>query len=291
MSRFFIFFSIGVIVVATSVALYSLYIPYNDIINVPEVSSLPKHKKVKILIVPGHDLLDAGTSYAGINEGLLTRKLAGYLFDILNIDNSFDVKITRDAETGYYFPDFETYFLEQKTAIEEFRNSVKEEMKEKIKNGNVEVNEPIVSHSTSIRMSNILYGINKWSNENDIDLVLHIHFNNYPRSQMSKIGTYSGYSIYVPEHQYRNATSSLLIAYSIENQLKIFLKPSNLPIERNIIIESQDLIAIGANNSRDKASVLIEYGYIYESEISKDETLQKMAGFTYNGIKNYFSGE
>ena len=206
-------------------------------------------------------------------------------------DESFDVKITRNIETGDYISEFKTYFEEQKVTIGEFKNFLKKDMKEKIKNGDLEIDEPIVAHTTSTRASNILYGINMWANESDIDFVLHIHFNNYQRSQMSKVGAYSGYSIYVPEHQYDNATSSLAIASSIENKLKISFNPSTLPLEKDTIIESQGLIAIGANNSRNKASILIEYGYIYEPDISKDETLQKMAEVTYNGIKDYFAGQ
>ena len=292
MSKFFIGLFLVIIIIAGLFAFYSLHIPYDKVIEVPEKTplSIPK-TRVKILLVPGHDNLDVGTTFNRINEELLTRKLAGEIFDLFSKDDDFDVKITRDIETGDYISEFKIYFDEQKTAISEFKNYLKKDMKEKIKNGNVEIDEPIVAHTTSTRASDILYGINMWANENDVDFVLHVHFNNYQRSQMSKAGAYSGYSIYVPEHQYNNATSSLAIASSIENELKTSFNPSTLPIEKDTIIESQGLIAVGANNSRNKASILVEYGYIYEPDISKDETLQKMAELTYNGIKNYFAGQ
>ena len=40
-----------------------------------------------------------------------------------------------------------------------------------------------------------LYGINKWANENDIDIVIHVHFNDYPGRPRTGSGKYSGFSI------------------------------------------------------------------------------------------------
>ncbi len=185
MSKFFLGIFIGIVVIASSFAIYSLYIPYNKIVDVPYITLLPEPKpKIKILLVPGHDILDVGTTFNVINEELLTRKLAKYIFNILNKDNSFDIKITRDIDTGDYVPEFKSYFDEQKTTINEFKNYLKKDMKEKIKNGDVEIDEPIVAHTTSTRASNILYGINMWTNENDIDFVLHIHFVTFVESRL-----------------------------------------------------------------------------------------------------------
>jgi hypothetical protein len=69
--------------------------------------------------------------------------------------------------------------------------------------------------------------------------------------------------------------------------------PSNLKIEEDTIIESQSLIAIGANNTLSAPSTLVEYAYIYEDIISDEklrgETLKKMSEKTVEAIKDYFN--
>lgn len=72
---------------------------------------------------------------------------------------------------------------------------------------------------------------------------------------------------------------------------KYFAK-SDLPVESFVLIEDQELIAIGSNASRDGVSVLMEYGYIYEPQFANQETsnvaLKEMAYQTYAGIKKFF---
>lgn len=74
---------------------------------------------------------------------------------------------------------------------------------------------------------------------------------------------------------------------------KYFAK-SNLPAESSVLIEDQELIAVGSNASRDGVSVLVEYGYIYEPQFSnqgtRDIALKEMAYQTYAGIKKFFGG-
>ena len=68
-----------------------------------------------------------------------------------------------------------------------------------------------------------LYAINKWANENKIEIVFHIHFNDYPGRKLNQVGEYAGFSIYVPEYQLPNHRASSELADSLKNQMeKIF---------------------------------------------------------------------
>ncbi len=300
MTKSFFAFLVLAIAAATGLAVYFLHVPYTVSRLEPEVintatpvgpattTELISSPKIKILLVPGHDLIDIGTSYKNLTEESLARKLAFYLNEDLVKDDRFETYQTRDFITGQYTSDFQTYFADQKTAIDTFERSLKLEMKSKLRSGEVVKDITVQHNNTSPRVGGILYGINKWANDNNIDLALHIHFNNYPHGSMTKAGAYSGYAIYVPEHQYANATSSLAIAQSINNQLSSYFSPSNLDAEKQTIIESQDLIAVGANNSRSSPSMLIEYGYIYEPQWMNDETAKKAADVTYQGLVNYY---
>ena len=60
-------------------------------------------------------------------------------------------------------------------------------------------------------------------------------------------------------------------------------------------MESQELIAVGANNTLSVPSVLIEYSYIYEdflqSENEKDSAMKNMVLATKTAIEKYFGHE
>ena len=116
-----------------------------------------------------------------------------------------------------------------------------------------------------------LYAINKWANENNIEIVFHIHFNDYPGRKFNQIGEYTGFSIYVPEYQLPNHRASSKLAESLKNQLEKYFTKSDLPAESSALIEDQELIAVGSNASRDGVSVLVEYGYIYEPPFRNEE--------------------
>ena len=130
------------------------------------------------------------------------------------------------------------------------------------------------------------------TNENNIDIVLHIHFNDYPGRKYDLPGKYSGFSIYIPEAQLPNYRISQGIAESIRKELEKIQSASNFPKEKETVVEDQQLIAVGSNASRDGASVLVEYGYIYEDKIydkkTREQILVDMAYQTYLGVKNYF---
>ncbi len=137
-----------------------------------------------------------------------------------------------------------------------------------------------------------LFGINKWANDNDVDIVLHVHFNDYPGRLQDGEGKYSGFVVYIPEGQYANASGSKAVAEKVYGRLAKLYPHSNLPGEHTGIVEDQELIAIGSNNTLKAASMLIEYGYIYEPAFSHPDlqrvVLPDLALQTYLGIMDFF---
>lgn len=246
---------------------------------------------IKILIVPGHDKDSYGAQYRGITEEFLNLKVGNYLYNYFFYDSKFSPFITRTFD-GIYNEWFKNYSEREKTEVKSWRDKLKSAMKSFIKSGAITKNTKIHHNPAADNTSLNLYAINKWANENDIDIVLHIHFNDYPERSYDLPGKYNGFAIYIPERQLPNYRVSQKIAESIKEQLATIIKPSNLPKEKDTLIEDQQLIAIGSNSSRDGVSILIEYGYIYEDKIydkkKREQTLANMAYKTYQGIKNYF---
>jgi hypothetical protein len=96
----------------------------------------------------------------------------------------------------------------------------------------------------------------------------------------------------VPEKQYFNSQLTQALASKIYGRLERYSPVSDLPGERDGIVEDQDLIAVGSYNSVNAASMLIEYGYIYESQftddILRDKAEDDLALQTYLGIQDFF---
>lgn len=249
-------------------------------------------KPIKILLVPGHDDQSSGAVYGNIKEADMNLSLANEIYNILKKDKRFEVHITRNWNG--YIKEFSEYFTNQKKDILSFKEIAKKIIKEKILNGTF-VNKRNISHvSVSPNVSLRLYGINKWANDNEMDLVLHIHFNDYPRKNKWEIGKYKGFSIYVPEKQMVNANESKNIGNKISEELLKKYTISNLKEESAGVVEDQNLIAIGARGTLDKSvnSVLVEYGYIYQKIFrvtkTRHQAYKDMADLTMKGIINYF---
>lgn len=250
-----------------------------------------KNGDIKILIVPGHDKESYGAQYRGITEESLNVRVGHNLYNYFFADIKFFPFITR-AYGGNYNEWFTSYLVAEKTEIKSFRDKLKSVMKSLLKTGTVTKNIKIHHNPSADNTSINLYAINKWANENDIDIVLHLHFNDYPGRPYDLPGKYKGFAIYIPERQLPNYNVSNALAQSIKKEIEKTQKPSNFQKEKDIIIEDQQLIAIGSNASRDGASILIEYDYIYEDKIYdknlREQTLADLAYHTYLGIKNYF---
>ena len=246
--------------------------------------------KVRVLIVPGHDDEAWGTEFRGIREADMTVAVGEELARRLTSDPLFEPTLVR-TRSGYT-EEFQTYFQEQRKNVEAFLLEKKQTMRNLVRAGSVHLVEGVIHNSAPNEVALRLHSINKWANEHGIDIVLHIHFNDYPGRPYHRMGRYNGFSLYVPDPQFSNARASRAIATSLFEQFSGFYAESNLPVEDSGIVEDQELIAIGSYNTLDPASVLIEYGYIYEQRFLDDavreRALKELAFQTYRGLNRFF---
>lgn len=254
-----------------------------------------EYKKLRILVVPGHDKENWGTQYNGTKEEELNVELAEYLTKLLRKESEFEVYLLRNKEG--YDQLFLKYLENNENMITQFQQEHKNEMLQLIQSGQIDSIKGVEHVSAPSDVATMLYGANKWANDLDTDIVIHIHFNDYPRRYSDWAGKYSGFSIYIPEKQYSNSEASFSVAESVKNSLNKFFATSDYEKEGagTGIVEDQELIAIGAYNTLNSASLLVEYGYIYESQFTNSNTrefvLRELAFQTYNGVKEYFEGE
>ncbi len=246
-------------------------------------------EKVRVLVVPGHDNEAWGTEFGGIKEAELTLEVAENLYGKLKTDGDFEVFITRDKNG--YTPEFANFFVNERENIEKFRAGNSLLMNEMVRIGAVKIADGVPHNFANDETSVKLNGINYWANKNKVDAVISIHFNDYGGRRWNRTGKYSGYAIYVPEKQFSNAKASKTIAQYISRSLSGLLAESDLPKEGGGVVEDQELIATGSNNSLNPTSLLIEYGYIYENQFInpalRPTMMKELAYLTYNGIKNF----
>ncbi|MFA5778043.1 MAG: N-acetylmuramoyl-L-alanine amidase [Candidatus Paceibacterota bacterium] len=248
---------------------------------------------IKILLVPGHDNEIWGAQYGNIKEANMNLALATRIYNLLKKDKRFVIYITRD-ENGYT-KEFADYFANHREAILAFKENAKKEMQSKITNSIFVQKENVFHNTVSENTAIILYGINKWANENKMDAVIHIHFNDYPRAQKWTVGKYKGFAIYMPDGQLANWKESGQLAADIFTQLRKKYIASTYEKELGGLVSDQKLIALGSNGTllSSVRSVLIEYKYVYEKILRTKATRLKaydnMASLTVQGIKNYFS--
>jgi N-acetylmuramoyl-L-alanine amidase len=250
-------------------------------------------KPIKILLVPGHDEVVWGAQYGNIKEADMTLDLAHRIYNILKKDKNFDVHITRD-QAGYT-KEFADYFDTQREAIVAFKKNAKEKTKNEISSGTFIQKQNPPHHGVSEDVSIHLYGINKWANENNVDAIIHIHFNDYPRKSKWTLGKYRGFVVYFPDGELLNFRQSANLAGDIFTQLHKKYSTSTYKPELGGLIPDQKLIALGSNKSLDASvrSVLVEYGYIYEKKFRTKSArviaFKDMAMRTVKGIEKYFS--
>lgn len=250
------------------------------------------NEPIKILLVPGHDNEVWGAQYGNVKEGAMNLAVASRIFKLLKKDKRFDVYITRNLEG--YTKTFADYFSLYQDEILDFIEKSKKETQGKINNGEFIVKENVPHNTASEDMAMRLYGLNKWANENKMDVIIHIHFNDYPRESKWTIGKYGGFVIYIPDEQMVNWKESGQLATNIYVELDKKYSTSTYEKELGGLIPDQKLIALGSNSTLfpDVRSVLIEYGYIYEKKFRNYTTRHKayddMAKLTVTGISNYF---
>ncbi len=248
---------------------------------------------IKILIVPGHDNEVWGAEYNGMKEADMTLALGDDILNNLKNNPRFKIYITRDA-IGYT-KDFASYFASGMEAITTFKNEAQKLMQKKIKIGTFKRKSNGISHSSvKTPVALRLYGINKWADENKIDAIIHIHFNDDGRRNKSKPGPYKGFSVYMPDSQLPNSKTTRPLAIDIFNGLEKKYTDSTYLKSNGGVVTDQKLIAMGANATLlpSVRSVLVEYGFIYEDKFStipkRDSTFATMAEVTTNAIIDYF---
>lgn len=245
---------------------------------------------IKILLVPGHDDEVWGSQYGNTKEADMNLSLAKELFNILKKDKRFEVHITR--EKGGYTKEFADYFASNMESISSFKDEAMAKRQAEISSGVFvpKTSVPHVKAKESVALK--LYGLNKWANENKLDAMIHIHFNDYPRPSKWTLGKYKGFAVYIPEDQMVNSTESKLLGENIFLQLKKKYAISTYEKEKAGLIQDQKLIALGSNGTLlpDVRSVLIEYGYIYrfKNKSARLQAYKNMSKLTAEGIKNYF---
>jgi N-acetylmuramoyl-L-alanine amidase len=252
-------------------------------------------KPIKILLVPGHDNEVWGAQYGTMKEATMTLALATQIYNILKKDKRFEVHITRDGTPPLsYTKEFADYFANYWSDIIAFEKNAKKLMQNDITNGSFVVEPNAPHHKVNSDVALRLYGFNKWADDNNIDAMIHVHFNDYPRPNKWTIGQYKGFAIYLPNGQFGNARESGQLAADIWTQLRKKYTTSTYPPEVGGLIPDQQLIAIGANSTLDASvrSVLIEYSYIYEkkfrTKVAREQAYKNMAQLTVAGIQNYF---
>lgn len=251
-------------------------------------SNVPQ--KIRILIVPGHEPQSGGTYYHDLMERDLAVQLGTQVEQLLSKNPRYEVIMTRDTQG--WNPVFEEYFKHNQGDIYSWMQDARHTEIVSVLLG--------ISHSPTGTMKHNsvpkdvamrLYGITKWANENNIDLMLHIHFDDVARRRTTVPGKYVGFTIYVPSREYNNSTQSVSIARSLYSRLRATSDINTALSTRNPFVEDPRLIAVGANNTSHVASVLIEYGYIYEKRFTdttvRQETISTLAQETYDGLENY----
>ena len=246
--------------------------------------------KVRVLIVPGHDNEQGGTEFRGIREADMNVLVGEELTRLLFSDPSYEPLLLRSARG--YAPGFEEYVQTKEGDIAAFIKSRKQTMQELLRSGDVHMTTGVIHNNAPNNVATKLYAVNKWASEHGVDIVLHIHFNDYPGRPNHRAGRYNGFAVYVPDKQYSNAKASRAVAESLFAQFSKFYAESNLPVEDSGIVEDQELIAIGAYNTLDPVGILIEYGYIYEQRFLDDDVreaaLKELAFQTYQGLNRFF---
>lgn len=247
--------------------------------------------KVRILIVPGHQPDLGGTVFGGVQERNVVVDIADSLVALLSQNPRYDVMVAR-TKTAWN-PILQTYFDTHTADIVSFRQDQALLMANSLASGSLKLESDQVYHNTTSSVGAIqLYGINKWANENNIDITLHLHVNDDDSHRAEVVGKSDGFAVYVPDHQYSNATTSRAIGESMAIRLNAFHATSTLPIEDKGVVEDQSLIATGSNNSANNAALLIEYGYIYEPQFQiASVRLSAVADYayqTYLGLQDFF---
>ncbi len=248
-------------------------------------------KKVRILLVPGHEPSYGGAEYSSLFERDMVVDLSEDLRDFVGSNSRYEVFVARDKKE--WSPVFADYFKTNWDQIIAWTKGHQQEVERLERVGEFHPAVAPVAHNKAPKdVAYRLYGISKWSNENDIDIIVHIHFNDHPGHSKNSPGKYAGFAIYIPEGEYYNSSTTKTLAEAVYGRMKKYNPVSDFSGEKAGIIETQDLIAVGAYNSLNAPSMLIEYGYIYEPQFNDpalyDISIRDLAFQTYLGLQDFF---
>lgn len=248
--------------------------------------------KIRVLIVPGHQPDAGGTRFGSVYERDMVVDIANALATFLKKNPRYEVLVSRDRYAWH--PTLKAYFDSHGTAIDEFRRSLALEMVNNVRDGHFVLEEEQVFHNSATPQGALqLYGINKFAYDYDYDIVLHLHVNDHAGRRAREVGQYDGFTIYAPDRQYGNSETSLALARSLAARLNAYHATSTLPLENRGVLEDQQLIAVGANNSVKSAALLIEYGYIFEPQFQNRSVFtlaaRDYAYQTYLGLQDFFN--
>jgi N-acetylmuramoyl-L-alanine amidase len=250
------------------------------------------HRKVHVLLVPGHEPRFGGTEFWGLKERDLVLDLSGRIAQLMEADGRLAVSVSRNDDE--WDERLERTFVLKREEITKFVRNHKNAHERLARRGEMETVAGVSHNAAPEKSAMRLYGINRWANDAGVDLALHIHFNDYVRADTSLPGEHTGYAIYVPESQLGNSTASTELAESIAANLQPLIATSTLPGEAAGIVPDQELIAIGAYDTAAYPSILIEYSYIYESYLhdpaTRETMLDELALRTYAGLQDYLLG-
>ena len=248
--------------------------------------------KIRVLVAPGHEPNYGGAEYGNLKEREMDVQLANELARFLGNNSKYEAMVPRTDDS--WNPIFSSYFKNSWDGIIAWQKDYKEESVRRISaSGASEPVRKVIHNNVPADVAYRLYGITKWSNENAIDIAIHVHFNDYPGHPWKVPGEYSGFAIYTPATQYTNSTTTRAVSQAVFNRLKKYNAVSDFPGESSGIVDEHDLIAIGANDTADAASLLIEYGYIYEPQFTdpdaRDMAIRDLAYQTYLGLEDFFN--
>jgi N-acetylmuramoyl-L-alanine amidase len=283
---------ISISILSFGISAFIVFSQMTDIKNM-FATLLYSEQKIKILIVPGHEPNAGGADeFKKIKERDLNLQLSILLKDSLSKNTNIEAIMARD-ENGWN-TDLENYVMTNSITIMNWVADMKAKMLAKVDTGEVKLLDPNMKHNPATSSAVLyLYGTNKWIEKNNIDLVLHVHFNNNPK--INGKPNFSGYCMYIPEKQYSNSSSSRIFANYINQEISKIEKPSDMKQEKDLIIEDQQLIATGVYNTLKIPSVAIEYAYIYEPMMLSSSTrniyIEKAASSTATAINNYIVNE
>ena len=246
------------------------------------------HKKIKILIIPGHEPKAGGADYKGVYERNLNVQLSDMLRENLSQNKNLEIIVAR--YTDDWNTDIKNYVLNSSSTIMNWVADMKAKMLTEVNAGKIKLlNSGMIHNDARSNAVLFLFGMNKWANENNVDIVLNVHFNNNPK--INGKPNYRGYTIYIPEKQYGNASTSKILANDISDEISKIEKPSNMPQEKGTITEDQELIAIGAFNTLKAPVAVVEYAYIYEPIMASLSTrnifIENAASSTATAINNF----